>query len=109
VEFQPAWRVFPEKRYTRQVRKDAVVRASIDRDIKAIGDNWATLHLGTILPRPSSTEASLHARSFPDTLRHFILPVVVAAEGQPRLSYWFVCNEGATAEDTVILNFPKTT
>ncbi len=101
VEFESG-RVYPDKRMTK--------RGSIDPHITARSDNWATLYLGSLaVSRPQWASDTLHARSFEDSPKHFIIPVHVAEEGQTRLSYWFVCDETDGIKGIVTLDFPKLT
>ncbi len=99
IEFEPG-RGFPVKRRG----------GRIDAHIVVATDNWTTLQFGTLaVSRPRSAEGTLHARSFEDSPRHFIIPVRVAEEGPTRLSYWFVSDEVEGIEATVTLDFPKRT
>lgn len=105
VEFEQG-RVYTDKR--RPIPRSGY--PDIDPHITAHSNNWATLYLGTLaISRPQSAESTLHARSFEDSPRHFILPVRVAKDGPTRFSYWFVCDEGQSIERTVTLDFPKQT
>jgi hypothetical protein len=103
MEFVPG-RVYPEKHIGA-----TPANRGIDQHITATNNNWATLSLGTLAPNPYSAKDTLHARSFLDSPRHFMIPVRVAEDGPSRLTYWFVCDEGERIERTVTLDFPKQT
>ncbi len=82
----------------------------VDQHIIAHNDNWASLNLGSIsVSRPEAAEATLHARWFEPSPRHFVIPVRVAKEGKTQLSYWFVSDETSGIKGTVTLYFPKLT
>jgi hypothetical protein len=99
MEFEPD-RVYPERRGRRG--------GTLDSHITARSHNWATLFLGEIAPNLDAPKSStLHARSFVPSPRHFVVPVRVAEAGQTRLTYWFVCDEGARTGRTVTLDFTK--
>lgn len=104
VEFEPG-RVFPVKR-----RPANLTNKRVDENIVVATDNWATLQFGTLaVSRPRAAEGTLHARSFENSPRHFIIPVRVTEVGPTRFSYWFVSDETKGIEGTATLNFPELT